>query len=460
MSTQSEILELYKERPEIIESSIIMDNVNSSITIFEGHYTLKNDDQEMQIEGSVTFKWLPNNGVIFSGKPSLSDRELVMEISQDKMYDIICEGFSIGEGFINNSVIGNSEEGNYVSGVLKNQAVTGDKSVPVSKVRFTIPNLRDFHGSPVKKISGENIKSIRGRIELEDDNYHITIDKCLNYTDRKKLLESNGGYIIQYNGELISKKGVINFNNLDDILHCLNTFLTFLNGSRTSAFFIQGIHDEEVIWCDYSNYYVDTYKSVQTWPQRLSVDGLNELWKAFRKIWKEDKRFLTSSIHWYIEANKQSGFSEGSIIMAQTALELLYNWWIIERKKLILGKDSENIVAANKIRLLISQLGINTLIPKALVDLQDFKDTNKDTIADAVDTIVQIRNAIVHSQEEKRKKLDSIPHMAICQALQLSIWYIELSLLCILDFNGKYFNRCSSGKFKSESEDLVPWSKK
>ena len=40
----------------------------------------------------------------------------------------------------------------------------------------------------------------------------------------------------------------------------------------------------------------------------------------------EDKNFLTSAIHWYVEANGNRGFSEGSIIMAQTALELLYNY--------------------------------------------------------------------------------------------------------------------------------------
>ncbi|MGB4568690.1 MAG: hypothetical protein WBH96_06955, partial [Dysgonamonadaceae bacterium] len=46
---------------------------------------------------------------------------------------------------------------------------------------------------------------------------------------------------------------------------------------------------------------------------------------------------------WYVEANSNAGFSEGSIILAQTALELIYNWWIVENKKIILGKDSENI---------------------------------------------------------------------------------------------------------------------
>jgi hypothetical protein len=114
--------------------------------------------------------------------------------------------------------------------------------------------------------------------------------------------------------------------------------------------------------------------------------------------------------------------------MAQTALELLYNWWIIENKKMILGKDSENINASNKIRLISSQLNISYSVPSSFTLLQKFVDENEN-INDAPEAIVQIRNAIVHSQQEKRKKLDSIHYKAKYEALQLSIWYIEMTLL-------------------------------
>ncbi|MFZ1291308.1 MAG: hypothetical protein WAR79_14520 [Melioribacteraceae bacterium] len=188
---------------------------------------------------------------------------------------------------------------------------------------------------------------------------------------------------------------------------------------------------------------------------------MNELWKRFREVWNinpEDKNFLTSLIRWYVDANGHSGFIEGSIISAQTALELVYNWWIVENKKMILGKDSENISASNKIRLLISQLNISSSIPDAFIELQNFKDTT-DNVFDAPDSIVYIRNSIVHSQEEKRKKLSAINNMAIYEALQVYIWYIELSLLCILEYNGDYFNRCSKEIYASKAEQQVPWKK-
>ena len=144
--------------------------------------------------------------------------------------------------------------------------------------------------------------------------------------------------------------------------------------------------------------------------------------------------------------------------MVQTALELLYNWWIIEQKKLLIGKDSENINASNKIRLLVSQLNLSNTIPDSFDHLKEFVSKNND-IVDAPDAVVQIRNAIVHSQQEKRKKLTSIHHMAIFEALQISVWYVEMTLLCILGYEERYFNRCSGSPYAYQAQEIVPWKK-
>ncbi len=179
----------------------------------------------------------------------------------------------------------------------------------------------------------------------------------------------------------------------------------------------------------------------------------------FRKIWKQspdDKNFLITSIHWYVEANSNAGFSEGSIILAQTALELIYNWWIVENKKIILGKDSENISASNKIRILLSQLNLSNTIPTAFTALRDLQKADNNLI-DSPEAIVYIRNAIVHSQEKKRNKLSTIPTDAIYEAQQVYIWYIELSLLCILDYNDEYYDRCIRELYEDKCLRLVPW---
>ena len=87
--------------------------------------------------------------------------------------------------------------------------------------------------------------------------------------------------------------------------------------------------------------------------------------------------------------------------MAQTALELIYNWWIIEKKGLISGKDSESLSASNKLRLVLSQLNVSYSIPQGLSRLEKYANDNQDII-DGPEVIVQIRNAIVSNLLGKR----------------------------------------------------------
>lgn len=454
-------LEIYKNIPDAISDTIIMTEANSVIVIYEGPYSIKKESWEIKLDGKITYEWLANSGVYFYGNPITDTVELFDKIHKIETFSVFVDGLELGRGLITKFEIGNLTE-TKIRGRISQDAIFGDKSVSVQKIRFSIPNLREFYGLTVKRETDKNISTSADRLILEDDVFKITIDKCADFTERKRKLKESGGYIILYNGELTSKKGSLTHADIRDVHHCLSVFLTFLNGRRTSALFIQGVFEERIIWTDYTDYFVDPYKAVWSWPQKSSAVNFNELWRAFRLVWNnnsEDKNFLVSLIHWYVEANGYAGHSEGSIILAQTALELVYNWWIVERRQMILGKDSENISASNKIRLLVSQLNITRSIPDVFTELQKFKDTT-DNVADAPDAIVYIRNAIVHSQEDKRKKLSAIHDEALYEALQVYIWYIELSLLCILEYSGDYSNRCSNEEYVSKTEQPMPWKSK
>jgi hypothetical protein len=267
-------------------------------------------------------------------------------------------------------------------------------------------------------------------------------------------LSRRSGYMILYNGEFRSKKGPISYSDLQEPFHAFSMFLTFLNGRRCSPFFKQGVHNEEVLWTDYKGYSINQYKYVFTWPTEFIVDGLNGIWKIFYELWKseEDKDFLVTAVHWYVEANGNAGLIDGAIIMAQTALELIYNWLLIERKKLLIGKDADIISASNKIRLLLSHLEVSTDFPELCSDLKSIPD-----IVDAPDGLVQIRNALVHAQADKRKKLLKISFEVKAHALHLGVWYIELALLKILGYEGYYKNRTSKNNLSIKGP--VPWKK-
>lgn len=428
--------------PDIIESSIAMSEANTPIEIHKGEFYLKNKDLEIKVKGSISFKWLPSLGQYFSGEVITKSNNNILswEIAEELTgieFKVINKDLKYGKGIVINTTInqGGNLEGTFIKGKIHKPNVVGDKSISVKKIAFSIPNFRSFIGSSVKKMSDNNRRILMNRLKLENDDYIIFIDKCLDYDAKLKSLNDNGGYIILYYGELKRKKGPVKIEDTKDVFHCFDTFITFLNGRRTAAIFSQGVYEDDVKWIDYSNKIIDPYKSVQSWMHEFSTKGLNDLWKKFSELWQDinDKNFLDTLIHWYVEANSNSGFTEGSIMMAQTALELLYNWWIVEDKKLIIGEDAKKMSASNKIRLLLSQLNISHLAPGRFTELQKFID-NDSNIIDAPDAIVQIRNAIVHSQEEKRRKIIAIHPNAKHEALELSIWYIEMALLRILSY--------------------------
>jgi hypothetical protein len=454
--------EKFDELPEMIESPVQMTDVNSRILIYKGLFKLESESVETVISGEIYFDWFPTAGINFHGIPNIGSMETLKLGGAINKIDLFIDDLHFGKCYITNTTFGGSNGDILIKGRISKRAIAGDKSIGVEKVKFSIPNFREFLGLTVKRINDERKSLSRSRIELENEDFLIYIDKDFDYKNSKDLLELKGGYMVMYAGELINKKGPILIDDIEEPLYCLSNFLTFLNGRRTSPLFIHGYFEDEVKWRDYTSYFVDPYKYVITWAPKNSVEGINVAWKKFYSLWKEkdkdNRDFLISAIHWYVEANNNSGFVEGSIIMAQTALELIYNWLLIENKKILIGKDSENINASNKLRLLLSHLGINYEIPEAFYDLRSFLESSRDVI-DAPDAVVQIRNAVVHSQEEKRKKLKAIPFEAKYEALQLCISYIELALLYILDYKGDYYDRCSGTMFAYLAEKKVPWAK-
>ncbi len=447
----------FESVPNVITSKYIMEKPNQSIDIFKGEYSLKIKDRTLTIKGKIFFSWLPAQNVKFEG--------VVKEPKFNSIVEIVKQGFySEIDLYINDYMLGKAQLLNYkhiqetnlrieIGGIINSESVLGDKSISVSKVVFIIPNLTDLLGDPVKFKNDDDKggPTYLGRSIFENDKYIITIDKLPNYKSLYDDLKKQGGYITLYTGEIIKKKGDIDFKELQELRHSFSVFLSFLNGRQCSPLFLQGVHENETKWTDFTAYRTEPFKTVESWLPKSSTNGLNELWYSFSDLWrnKSDKDFLEFIIYWYLEANGNSAKIEGSIIIAQVALELIYNWLIIEKKKLLIGKDGENISAANKIRLLLSQVKLDVDTPNVLINLKKFINDN-DEIADGVDAFVSIRNALVHSQVEKRKKLTKISSGVKFEALQLSIKYIEHSLLSILNYKGKYYDRCSGKLFEGE----------
>ncbi len=314
--------------PEMIQSSIIMDEPNQTIPVYSGIFNLDREGKTMIIDGSLSFEWFPTKQIRFKGNILESEFQLDEIVKLEHPYEVIIDGLSVGECHFSGITLGENSE---VHGVFNNNAIIGDKSIPVSKIVFSIPNLREFFGDAVK-ISENGIS--KARLSFVTEKYTINIDNKKEHKDLNEKLRLKGGYLIIHTGEIIKKDGAIHYDDLYYLKYCLASFMSFLNGRKTGIFFAQGIHEGEIIWTDFTPMQVDIFKPVRSWPCKLSVDGLNKSWNKFFEVWtvQNENDFLNSAIHWYLEANVDS-IIDNSIVLTQIGLELIYNWFVIEKKK-------------------------------------------------------------------------------------------------------------------------------
>jgi len=426
----------FADLPRILEGPVEMSTPNEVIPIFDGVFHLLSDEINLEVNGKIFFSWIPYMGVKYEGVVSndFYGHQLTAFKNAGK-FNLKVTDQIVANVHLNKFQVSSSGEPIKVSGSTSGTTLMGDKSVPVDKVIFSIPNMRSFHGEPVAK----GTSCTNGRLKFDLDDYTIIIDRDLNYKEKHEKLETQGGFILLWNGEIEKKEGCVKHDELRSLLSALTKFLSYLDGRRCSPCFLQGKYAGSIIWTDYTASKTDQYKCVISWPPEHSIEGIPDLWKKFYEHWKveNDRNVLSTIVHWYVEANNNSGFAEGSIVMIQTALELVYNWHLIEGKGLLTGRDAESITASNKIRLVLADLKIPEDFPPLCKTL---KDIGAD---DAPEAFVRIRNSIVHSQEEKRKKLNGIPDNAIVEAMHLGIWYIEIMTLKILDYKGKYQSRVS-----------------
>jgi hypothetical protein len=436
--------------PMILTPKIEMKNPNENICIHPGTYTIKWKDKVFKSDGSLIFKWLPRLTVKFRGKlGSDFDYSWVEPFETDLIVEITSENPKINlKGGIYK--IREKEEFNIVCS-LSQQIEVGQKEINVEHVLFEIANLRSFYGRPVQtKNSGH-----RNRLIFENIESRITIDKYTNFMELRWNLNETGGYQLLYTGKLELKSNKkISFEKSSEILDTFSYFLLFINGRRCFPLFRSGIIDSNEVWSSYSPFLNDQYQHVYSWTSDSENNGLEGIWKDFSELWKnlDDRESMKTILHWYTEANSNSAFVEGSIVLIQNALELLFHWLISEKMKYVNVSEADNLSASAKIGFLLAFYNINPSLPAEFDSLPKFAKQNN--ILNGPESFTRIRNCIVHPNHKKRKALKEIESQAKSEALHLGIWYVEIILLKHLNFKGNYINRCKSLKYINHYEEI------
>jgi hypothetical protein len=246
-------------------------------------------------------------------------------------------------------------------------------------------------------------------------------------------------------GSTFSSKDISQF--LDDLMY----FLSFVRGLWVSPLLVTGYsHSGSEVWQEWGIRQTDSWKTVMSWFDPLHTTVMMPpVFEGYMEKLNDPKwnNVIKPIIYWYVESNTLRGI-DGALILAQTALEkLAWNYLVIAQKCLD-EKAFNHMKAAEKFRMLLFSCRIPVDLPAYCQELSQIAKEYK--LPDGPSAITFIRNKTVHPPKSNRSFAK-----AYWESLQLALGYVELVLLNLFGYQGKYSNRLSK-TWSGEVED-VPW---
>ena len=353
-----------KVYPQIMEPIIKMDYPNENLIIYDGIFDLIWHEHRFSLQGQVRFKWFPSLAACLYIKNfdysvfNPFETRLILEVSSSSP-ELKAKAFITRKP--------NYGDYNFCCYLIQPIEI-GNIGPQVDYVRFEISNLRDIIGTPVMN----NKSGLLNRTIFENNESLITIDKYVNYSKLKQELIDASGFQLLYTGKLeLKNKKKITLQKTNYILESFSHFIYFINGRRSSPLFWRGIDNSELKWQSLTPRLIDPYVYVHSWVSDWTNEGLSNLWNNFYELWRHesDQDCLKTILHWYVAANSNSTFTEGSIVLIQNALELLFHWLIAEKLKYVNPNDADSLLASAKIGFLLSYFKISPCIPDQFNEL-------------------------------------------------------------------------------------------
>ena len=431
---------------------------NESVRLYDGPLQFEMLNNVAHGDGAVTFNWLPWPRICIE-----------MSITPPA-------GIVQGEGILT------TPDGRFRCGALLNRrrlgadnrddglllVLSGQATEPVSVgaghgLASVVFHVANFHSFLVPRPDPAPPDYGVERIKFAADGWVITLEAVENLTKLKNSLKECSGLAFTHVGRMERSDGsLFDAQQASDVLDCLFCFLSFSRGQWSPALLPVGLNtDGTQVWWRWDARQTSNWRDLPCWFSSECLPAcLSETFPGFMKLWRDPdwNKVLRVAIHWYIESNAQAGAIEGAVVLQQLAFELLAARHFVE----VLGKFTDadfynprKFPAVEKIRLLLSEANVPLAIPADLAHLS--AQAQIESWLDGPTALTRLRNCITHPTGKNRQTLDRISISARAEACSLALWYLELTLLWLMGYEGYYFNRITA-KFDSDV-DLVPWAR-
>ena len=297
----------------------------------------------------------------------------------------------------------------------------------------------------------------QGRISLPIDDWEIDIDAWPDWTKIQDHDLKEGSFpvslvrmcrIRQSEGSSFSADSP----EIESIRFSLTLFLSFVSGQSVGSALPVGFVDSgEKQFVEWGSTNIDPIAQFESWYDFRFPDYLSPLFERFVERLSETlwQRTLVTAIRSYATANRLRADFTFGLATAFMALESL-TWTILVRREGWLDPDGYGeLTAADSLRLLLKWVSVPVEVPHFLATLDSVASSQN---MDGPEVLAWIRNRIVHP--DKKDQLDYGP---VRDAWKLSLWYLELLLLRLFDYEGPYKSRVDSPQQLDESR-FIPWA--
>ena len=386
--------------------------------------------------------------------------QMVLEFSSDDvaaMKEIHEKGdvnVRLEDGRVVHTEVGNRRllSGGKLSNVLfpRDPLVTVlEEEAVMARSKFVLINFPSIFGKQdiIRRIrkGTRTAQYITQHIQLRAHPWLVEITEVDSLMAIDYYLKRYGGSAITHAVNVTRVDGCgFSLDDLQPLLDALHLFFSFVRGSYCGMTLLSAQDsNRKRVWQQWGTYHVEPWqRELQSWVDGLHSENLSPVFGGLWGQLTDPKQgdAVTKVIHWYLRSNA-SREPEVSVVLTQAALERLAFSTIGARPS---GKAEGNWIAEA-----LHEMDIDHNIPESCVELTGLQKAGE--WDHGPHALVRIRNELVHP----RRRLGPLSLATQLEAQSLGLHYLELMLLNLTGYGGKYLNRLKRGY--SNQLEYVPW---
>ena len=328
-----------------------------------------------------------------------------------------------------------------VSGSLSH-VVTGDETALLDHVEFGLVNM-------------EKASLFKDAVDVQARGWSVRIDLVEDYDDRVAAIGAAGGGALTHHAVLRRADGSgFVWADAGEVLDAVRWVASFVTGTRVPVLFPTAVDSNgQVVLREWGNVRRSQFGGVLSWCGDFQrADAVRRLIPALLDASQDlsRRRRLAMALEFWLEAQLGSAL-ETRLVAAVAGLELMAWEWLVA----VAGRDPDHVDRKKtvewRLRSTLRLIGAPADVPSHMTEVLAAWPGG-----DGPKAVTDLRHRVVHPKD--LDALFDVSHSARHDVLRLATWYLELSLLRRLGYDGRYIARIAPLPIFAGEGDPVPWA--